>query len=51
VIDPVPLLIKPDGSIDLVGANGRLTYQDARHVSDTGAAGVMPLLGAALEER
>ncbi|NML06285.1 acyltransferase family protein [Sphingomonas sp. G-3-2-10] len=49
VVDPAPLFLSPDGSLALIGGNGRLNYQDERHLSDTGNQRVMPLLDAAIE--
>jgi peptidoglycan/LPS O-acetylase OafA/YrhL len=48
VIDAAPLLTAPDGGIKLIGNNGRLTYQDLGHLSDTGVDLVIPSIDAAI---
>ena len=50
VLDPVPLFRAADGSIRLVHADGRLNYQDKRHLSDTGTRQVIPLLDRAIAQ-
>lgn len=49
VIDAAPSLTEPDGGIKLIGDNGRLTYQDLGHLSDTGVDLVIPSIDAAIE--
>ena len=48
VVDPAPAMLTGSGSLKLIAANGRLTYEDPRHLTDTGTALVRPLFEQAL---
>lgn len=48
VVDAGAIMTAPDGGILLIGPNGRLTYQDQGHLSDTGVDLVMPSIRAAI---
>jgi hypothetical protein len=48
VLDPAPIFLQPGQEIRLIARNGRLTYQDADHLSDSGTALVRPMLNSAL---
>lgn len=48
VLDPAAIFLGKGQAINLIGNNGRFTYQDARHLSDTGTALVRPMIDRAL---
>lgn len=48
VIDVADQFVHPDGDMYLLGPDRRLTYQDQRHLSDTGAELVHGRLNAAI---
>jgi peptidoglycan/LPS O-acetylase OafA/YrhL len=48
VVDPAPALLAASGSLKLIAANGRLTYEDPHHLTDTGTALIRPLFEQAL---
>jgi peptidoglycan/LPS O-acetylase OafA/YrhL len=49
VRDVSPIFLGRNDEIHLISENGRLTYQDGTHLSDTGTALVRPLLAKAIE--
>ena len=48
LVNVANFFLNPDGSIRLFGADGRLTYMDALHLSDTGTALVYDRLDTAI---
>jgi peptidoglycan/LPS O-acetylase OafA/YrhL len=48
VLDPAPIFLEHGLEIRLIARNGRLTYHDADHLSDSGTALVRPMLNTAL---
>jgi len=44
VLDAAPYFLEADHSIKAIAGNGRLTYHDPHHLSDTGAALVLPAI-------
>jgi peptidoglycan/LPS O-acetylase OafA/YrhL len=50
VLDVADIFLNNDGSIRMIGPNGRLTYQDSGHLSDAGTALVRRKLEDALRD-
>ena len=50
VLDVGTLFAEPRGGIRMIAGNGRLTFQDGGHLSETGTSLVKPLLARALAD-
>jgi hypothetical protein len=49
VIDVTSALVNTDGSIRVISSDGRVTFEDSQHLTNSGAKLVQPLLDQALK--